>query len=158
MKEHFTYLHSDLKLSNWVVLLCSLSLNLGKGPCRQSLPWGELKLPLRAIRTALSQQDPQVSDPKTMIHLTFTVLSHVPTHLCPTFSSYKPGSMLDTLETVFERLVYCLPSIGLTALIPFLFLVSSPLVSLSLDFVISKWLNLVWLGPPRARGSCTLAF
>lgn len=56
-----------------------------------------------------------VIDPIVAIHdLTFTV------HHCPTFSLYKPGSILSTLEIVFEMWVCSLPCAGLTALNPFL--------------------------------------
>ena len=74
--------------------------------------------------------------------LTFNAHLHVSTHLCPTFSLPKPGSIFDTLETVFELLVYCLPVVGLTEINPFL--TYPPLVSLPLDFVSFEWPHHVW--------------
>lgn len=49
------------------------------------------------------------------------------------------------LETVFERLIRCLPGVGLTEMNAFL--VSPPLVSLPLGFVRGKRQKLVCLGP-----------
>ena len=81
----------------------------------------------------------------------------VPTDLCSTFSLYKPRSIFSTLETIFEILAYCLPGVGLTEINPSL--VSPPAVSLPLDFVRSKHLNLVYLGPKSYMFlyHCTLA-
>lgn len=70
-------------------------------------------------------------DPKTMTRALLPTLP-VPTNLSPTFSLYKPGSILSTWETVFERLVRYLPRVGLTEIN---FLLVSLLVSLPLDFV-----------------------
>lgn len=46
-----------------------------------------------------------MTDPKTMLHLTITAHLHTPTDLCPTLISYEPGSIFGTLETVFGILV-----------------------------------------------------
>jgi len=70
-----------------------------------------------------------------------------PTHLCHTFSLYKPGSIFSILETIFEMLVHCLPGVGLTEINSFL--VSPLLVSLPLDSVSREWVNLVCLGIPE---------
>ena len=72
---------------------------------------------------------PCVTDPKTMIHLTFTAHLHIVTKPCPTFSLYEPRSIFSTLETIFGEMLVCccLPSVGLTEINPFL--LSPPLVS-----------------------------
>lgn len=70
---------------------------------------------------------------RTVISLTSTTHPHVPlSHI----SLRKPGSIFNILETVFETLVCCLPSSGLTEVNPFVF---PPLSSLPMDFVRSKW-------------------
>lgn len=76
--------------------------------------------------------------------LDFTARLQVPTDFCTMFSSYKPGSIFRTLETILETLVYCLPRAGLTKRNSCLAHHSS---FLSLDFVSGKWSNLVYLGP-----------
>ena len=86
-----------------------------------------------------------MTDPKTMIHLTFATHLDVPTDLCPTFCLYKPSSIFGTLDTIFETLVHCLPGVGLTDINSFLVL--PPLVSWPLDFVRGEWPNLVFGGP-----------
>jgi len=88
-----------------------------------------------------------MTEPKTMIDLTFTAHLHVPADLCPTFSLYKPGSIFSTLETAFGSLVPSFPSVGLTEINSFL--VSPPLLSLPLNFVSGEWQSLVCLGPPE---------
>lgn len=71
-----------------------------------------------------------VIDSKMIIRLTSTAYLHIPTHPCPVFSLYKPGSISGTLETVFETLIGSLPSNSLIERYPFL--VSPPRVSLPL--------------------------
>lgn len=88
---------------------------------------------------------PHVTDPKKMVHLTFTAHLHGPTDLCPSFSFYKPGKIFGTLETIFEILAHCLLGIGLTEINSFL--VSQPLMSLPLDFASGQWSNVVCLEP-----------
>ena len=90
-----------------------------------------------------------------MADLTFTARLHIPTDLCPTFSSYKPGSVFGTLETVFETLVHSLPGAGLAEINSFL--VSPLLVSLPLDFVSRRVAEPGLFGTPGATRSCTLA-
>lgn len=77
-----------------------------------------------------------------MTELTFTASLPVPNDLCPTLPLYKPGSISNTLETVFETLVHCLPDVGLTE-INSLF-ISPPLVSVPLDLASSEGPNLVF--------------
>lgn len=88
-----------------------------------------------------------------MIELTFTALLPVPTDLCLTLPLYKPGSISNTLETVFETLVHCLPDVGLTE-INSLF-ISPPLVSVPLDLASSEGPNLDfwWTRKPGALAS-----
>lgn len=85
------------------------------------------------MRTALTSARPHVTDPKTVLHLTFTAHLQAPTDLSPTLSFCKPAGIFSILETVFETLACCLPSGGLTEVNPFL--VSLPLISLPLDFI-----------------------
>ena len=51
--------------------------------------------------------------------LPFTAHLHVPTDLCPTFSSYKPESIFGTLETISELLDPCPARVSLTEIIRF---------------------------------------
>lgn len=82
---------------------------------------------------------PTVMDPKTMMDLTFTATTCTypppPSHL-PHIFFYKPGSVFGILETTFEMLVCCLPSVGLTEVNSSLVL--SSLISLPLGFVSSE--------------------
>ena len=64
---------------------------------------------------------------------------HIPPHLCLTLSLCKPGSIFSTWETVFETLVHCLLSAGITEINSFL--ISPSFVSLPLDFASGRWLN-----------------
>ena len=104
----FGCLHFGLELSGWVLLSC-FPLGSGGRSLEQSISWWELKLPPHAIRTAR-----QWSIWPSWITCKY------PTHLCPMFSLYKPGSIFSILETVFEMWVCCLPGVGLTK-INFLF-------------------------------------
>lgn len=65
--------------------------------------------------------------------------------LWPLFSC-KPGTVFGILETVIEMLhQLSFPHVGLSEINSYL--VSLSLISLTVDFVSSKWLNMVCLGP-----------
>lgn len=51
--------------------------------------------------------------PKAKTDLTFLAYLHGPTYFCPTVFLEKPGSIFDTLQTVLEMLVCCLPGVDL---------------------------------------------
>lgn len=93
-------------------------------------------------------------DPKGMINLTFSTRLQVLTDHCPTFSLYKSRSVFSTVQKVFETFVRCVLGVGHTGMNSLLG--SPPLFSLPLDFVGSKWLNLVCLGrmEPDALAPC----
>lgn len=87
-----------------------------------------------------------VNDPKTMNDPPdLTAHLRVPTNLWSTFFFCELRSIFSTLKNIFEMLVHCLPSVGPTEINSFV--VSPPLVSLPLDFISSKWPNLISLGP-----------
>ena len=79
---------------------------------------------------------PTVMDSKTMMELTFTATGRYPPPPLPHIFFYKPGSVFGILETIFEMLVCCLPSVGLTE--DNSSLVLSSLISLPLGFVSSE--------------------
>lgn len=136
VKEDFVHLHLTSK-----ILIKTLRV---KHPLKGN------EITPEAIRTARSQQDPvpdwlQDHDPISFSRPTcrYPPLPHLFLIL------YKSRSIFSTLETVYEMLVLCLPSAGLSEINSSL--ASPPLTSLPLDFVSCDRPNLVCLGPPRAH-------
>lgn len=77
-------------------------------PEGKSILNGNQNYPLTPWGPPWSHKTPPVIDSKTMMNLTFTAHLHLPTHLSPTLSLHKAGSIFSTWETVFETLVLCL--------------------------------------------------
>lgn len=152
MKEDFGYLHFDLKLSSWI-FLSSLPLRLGVRPLGQNPLKGTKTTPLKQQGLPWVSKTPPLIDSQTVISLPFLAYLHTSTRLRHTFSLYKPGSGLGILETVFAMLVCYVTGVGLTEINSFYF--HHPLFSFFLNFINSKWPNLVF-GHPWSHGcSCT---
>lgn len=108
-------------------------------------PDGNRNSHLEKQRPPWASKSPPAMDSKMTMDLTFTALLQVHTHLSPTFSSYKPGSVFGTLETALEGLAPCLVGVGLAEVNSFP--VRPPHISWPLDFV--EQLDLVCLGALR---------
>lgn len=166
--EDLGCLHFDLRLPSWV-LLSRWCLRSGGRPRGQRIPWWQQKLSLRprgepSRACTIPQTDHEDGPQPARLAcgwlqdndgLTFTAHLHAPTHFCPIFSLHKPAGIFSTWETVFETLVWCLSGVGLSEINFFLILL--PLISSPLDFVSSKWPDLVCLGAPETGALALLA-
>lgn len=84
VKEEFGGLHFDLKLFSWV-LFSSLSLDSGRKTLRAKHSLLGIKtIPfLKKDYLPAASKTLPLTDPRTVMGLTFTACSHAPTHVCP---------------------------------------------------------------------------
>lgn len=143
-------IHSDPKLVSWV--LSSLGLGSSGRPWTQSILWGKRNSSQDCPEPGRPARDrPQDGDGLDLVNpWTYAHPS------MPHIFLYKPGSVFSPLETIFGISVCWLPSVGLTETNSFL--VSPPVVSLSLDFFGDERRTLVGVGLPAPAGCpCTPA-
>ena len=137
VKEGISHLHSDFSLYFLIKFSSPADLlTQAKGPVGKVSSGGNRN---SSHKDGPSQQDPR--DCPQDNDQPFTARLHVPTHLGPTLSLYKPRSVFSTLGTVFEMLCSC--GGGLTG-------INSFLVSPRLDSSLCLWILSVARGGPQS--------